>query len=280
MVADADHDTQDREPTEPGEEPEPHRRLPSWDEIVFNARPDGTQPTPVADADHDTQDREPTEPETGPEKPEPAEPETGPEKPEPAEPETGPEKPEPRRRIPSWDEIVFGARPDGTRPTPAPRRPRQEEDVTLGLPMDMVESASHDKPHRDYSDPLTPMPWEEEPAPAQERVIDVVEFAFHLKMHKDRSGPPRPDGTQPTPAPRQEDTAPDQGTVVVFPPRSGRAWASGATHQQGDAGLGTGQGAVDPGQGHGGGGVDAGVDDDPGAGHGHQDVPHDTPGTR
>lgn len=146
--------------------------------------------------------------------------------------------------------------------------------------MDMVESASHDKPHRDYSDPLTPMPWEEEPAPAQERVIDVVEFAFHLKLHKDRSGPPRPDGTQPTPVPRQEDTAPDQGTVVVLPPRSGRAWASGATHQQGDAGLGTGQGAVDPGQGHGGGGVDAGVDDDPGAGHGHQDVPHDTPGTR
>ena len=54
----------------------------------------------VADADHDTQDREPTEPETGPEEPEPA------------EPETGPEKPEPRRRIPSWDEIVFGARPE------------------------------------------------------------------------------------------------------------------------------------------------------------------------
>ena len=227
----------------------------------------------VADADHDTQDREPTEPG---EEPEPAEPETGQEEPEP----TGPgEEPEPHRRLPSWDEIVFNARPDGTQPTPAPRRPRQEEDVTLGLPMDMVESASHDKPHRDYSDPLTPMPWEEEPAPAQERVIDVVEFAFHLKMHKDRSGPPRPDGTQPTPAPRQEDTAPDQGTVVVFPPRSGRAWASGATHQQGDAGLGTGQGAVDPGQGHGGGGVDAGVDDDPGAGHGHQDVPHDTPGT-
>ena len=243
MVADADHDTQGREPAEPGEEPEP----------------------------------------TGPgEEPEP----TGPgEEPEPTEPETDPEKPEPRRRIPSWDEIVFGARPDGTRPTWAPRRrPRREEDeedVALELAMmDMVESASHDKPHRDYSDPPTPMPWEEEPAPAQERVIDVVEFAFHLKMHKDRSGPPRPDGAQPTPAPRQEDTAPDQGTVVVLPPRSGRAWASGATHQQGDAGLGTGQGAVDPGQGHGGGGVDAGVDDDPGAGHGHQDVPHDTPGTR
>ena len=263
MVADADHDTQDREPTEPGEEPEPRRRVPTWDEwdeIVF-------------DADHDTQGREPTEPG---EEPEPA----GPgEEPEPAEPGTSPEKPEPRRRVPTWDEIVFGARPDGARPTPAPRRPRQENSL-LELPMDMVESASHDKPHRDHSDPPTPMPWEEEPAPAQERVIDVVEFAFHLKMHKDRSGPPRPDGAQPTPAPRQEDTAPDQGTVVVFPPRSGRAWASGATHQQGDAGLGTGQGAVDPGQGHGGGGVDAGVDDDPGAGHGHQDVPHDTPGTR
>ena len=51
----------------------------------------------VADADHDTQGREPAEPG---------------EEPEPAEPGTDPEEPEPRRRVPTWDEIVFGARPE------------------------------------------------------------------------------------------------------------------------------------------------------------------------